>query len=51
MRCKLCDLSHKNTARHQSWMEYQTCRACYSIMDIFSWNSNYLKDYWEPNHD
>jgi len=50
MRCKLCDLSHRNTSRHQSWIEHQVCRACYSVLDIFSWNCNYLKEYWEINY-
>ena len=51
MRCKLCNLPHKNTSRHQSWIEYHVCRACYSILDVFSWNSDCLKEYWEGKHD
>lgn len=47
MRCKICDLPHKNIARHQSWIEHQICRSCSYVLDIFSWNSNYLKEYWE----
>jgi hypothetical protein len=51
MRCTFCSLVHKNTTRHQSWIDYQTCRVCYFILDGFSWNSNYLKEYWGSNHD
>ena len=46
MRCNLCNSTHKNTSRHSSWLEYQMCRACSYALDIFSWNSNYLKEYW-----
>lgn len=47
MRCKLCNSTHKNTSKHQSWFEYQVCRTCSYVLDVFSWNSNYLKEYWE----
>lgn len=50
MRCKLCDLPHKNIARHQSWIEHQIYRSCCYVLDVFSWNSNYLKEYWEVGH-
>ena len=49
MRCKICQTSHKNTGRFQSWEE-QVCRfcgsICDSICDYFSWNGNYLYEYW-----
>jgi hypothetical protein len=50
MRCKLCDLPHKNITRHQSWIEHQICRSCSYVLDVFSWNSNYLKEYWGVGH-
>lgn len=50
MRCKMCDLPHKNIARHQSWIKHQVCRTCSYVLDVFSWNTNYLKEYWEIRH-
>jgi len=50
MRCKLCDLPHKNTSRCVSWIENQMCRTCSYVLELFSWNSNYLKEYWEIDH-
>ncbi len=50
MRCKLCNIAHKNTARHTSWIQFQVCRRCYFFMDIFSWNTNYMQEYWETSY-
>jgi hypothetical protein len=45
MRCKICQIAHKNTARSTSWEE-QLCRFCNEICDYFSWNGSYLQNYW-----
>jgi hypothetical protein len=45
MRCKICDKPYKNTSRYKIW-EDQFCRLCSSLCDHFSFNGNYLKDYW-----
>ena len=45
MRCKICDRPYKNTHRYKIW-EDQFCRICSSLCDYFSFNGNYLKDYW-----
>ncbi len=45
MRCKICQVTHKNTARSHSWEE-QVCRFCSGICDYFAWNGNYLQEYW-----
>jgi len=47
MRCKICQMPHKNTSRHETWIEHQDCRICSYILGIFSWNGNYLKEYWK----
>jgi len=47
MRCRICDLVHKNTKRHKSWISYQVCRTCLFLLEIFSWNNNFLKEHWE----
>jgi len=46
MRCRICDLPHKNTGNHQNWKEYQVCRNCFFFFEIFGMNSNYLGGYW-----
>ena len=46
MRCKICSSAHKNTARNQLWNEQQVCRFCGEICDYFTWNGNYLHEYW-----
>lgn len=50
MRCKICDISHKNTSKHDLWLENQVCRICGHIMDLFTWNGNNLKEYWRYIH-
>lgn len=35
MRCKICQIPHKNTARFQSWEEQQICRICNEYVNIF----------------
>jgi len=47
MRCKICDIPHKNTSRYQLWLEMQVCRVCSGLLEFFSWNGNYLDGYWE----
>jgi len=49
MRCKICQIAHKNTSRFQSWEE-QVCRYCGVICDYFSWNGNYLHEYWRTQN-
>jgi len=46
LRCKICELPHRNTSRYELWLERQVCRLCGNLLEYFSWNSNYLKDYW-----
>jgi len=46
MRCKICDIPHKNTGRHELWIEQRICRICAQILDLFSWNGNYLQECW-----
>jgi len=46
MRCKLCEIPHKNRGKSPLWIEFQVCRACSYVLDVFSWNANYLKEYW-----
>jgi len=46
MRCRVCDLPHKNTNRHRPWIQNQICRICAYFLDLFSWNGNHLKEYW-----
>lgn len=50
MRCKICQVPHKNTKRFQLWEDTQVCRFCSSICDYFSWNGNYLHEYWEKRN-
>ena len=45
MRCKICQIPHKNTSRHQSWSEQRSCRVCYNLCEYFSWNGNWLTEY------
>ena len=47
MRCKICELAHKNISRHELWIELQVCRICGNLLDYFSWNGNYMKEYWK----
>ena len=46
MRCKICEIPHKNTAKYDLWLEHKVCRVCGSLFDLFSWNGNYLVEYW-----
>lgn len=46
MRCRICDLHHKNTGKRRIWEEYCVCRICAYVLDIFSLNHNYLREYW-----
>ncbi len=46
MRCRLCELPHKNTRSRVNWEENQVCRTCYYFLDYFSLNCNYLENYW-----
>lgn len=46
MRCRLCDLPHKNTSRHRLWLEFRVCRICAYFLEVFGWNTNYLEQYW-----
>jgi len=46
MRCKICAIPHKNTAKYDLWKESQLCRICGHILDFFSWNGNNLGEYW-----
>jgi len=50
MRCKLCDYVHKNTGRHEIWVEKQVCRVCSYILEIFALNNNRLQEYWEKSN-
>lgn len=47
MRCKICQLPHKNTSRHELWAEFQVCRGCSFILEVFSWNGKNLNEYWK----
>jgi len=47
MRCKICELPHKNTSRYDLWIERQVRRPCGNLFEYFSWNGNYLHEYWE----
>ena len=47
MRCKVCEIPHKNTSRHELWIERQMCRLCGNLLELFSWNGNYLQEYWK----
>jgi len=49
MRCKICQIAHKNTGRFESWEE-QVCRYCGIICDYFSWNGNNLHEYWRTGN-
>lgn len=53
MRCKVCETPHKNIGKSPLWLEFQVCRQCSYLFDIFSWNANYLQEYWEiiPNFE
>ena len=46
MRCKICDITHKNTAKYDLWLDHQVCRVCGGLFDLFSWNGNTLGEYW-----
>jgi len=46
MRCKICEIPHKNTAKFDLWKENQVCRICGQLFDLFSWNGNNLGEYW-----
>jgi hypothetical protein len=46
MRCKICEITHKNTRKYDLWIENQVCRVCGQLMDFFSLNGNNLGEYW-----
>jgi len=46
MRCKICEIPHKNTRKYDLWIENQVCRVCGHLMDFFSLNGNNLGHYW-----
>jgi len=46
MRCRICNLPRKNFNRHDLWIEHQVCRMCQRLLEYFSWNNNFLKEYW-----
>ena len=46
MRCRICELPHKNCNKYVLWIEFQICRICAYFLEIFSWNNNYLDEYW-----
>jgi len=46
MRCKICQIPHKNTGRHRLWEDQQVCRTCGDICEFFTWNGSYLQEYW-----
>ena len=50
MRCKICQIPHKNTSRFQLWEDLQVCRLCSNVCDYFSWNGNYLQEYWSKRN-
>jgi len=47
MRCRICSLPHRNIRRHELWIEEKLCRMCQRILEYFSWNNNFLHEYWE----
>ena len=47
MRCKICDITHKNTSKYDLWIEHRVCRICSQVIDLFSWNGNNLGEYWK----
>ena len=47
MRCRICEIVHKNTKRHELWFEKQVCRTCGSLFELFCWNDNRLLNYWK----
>ena len=51
MRCKICEIPHKNTKRHGTWEDHQVCRLCTSVCEYFAWNSNYLNEYWRDGEN
>jgi len=46
MRCRICNSPHKNIGSKRNWIEFQLCRVCSQLIEYFSFNSNYLKEYW-----
>ena len=46
MSCKICDIPHKNTGRHDLWSQKQVSRVRGILIEHFSWNGNYLPEYW-----
>ncbi len=50
MRCKICEISHKNTGKYALWIENQVCLGCGHILDLFSLNGNNLGEYWRNNN-
>ena len=50
MRCKICQIPHKNTRKYQLWVEQQVCRFCGDLCEFFSWNGNYLHEYWDKRN-
>ncbi len=46
--CNSCGLRKTVTTRktRMSWKETPYCRDCRYVLEIFSKNGNYLKEYW-----
>lgn len=51
MRCRICQIPHRNTSRYDLWTEHRICRLCAGICDYFAWNGNYLRHYWGEGGD
>jgi len=49
MRCRLCEIPHRNVGNRANWIEYHVCRTCMQILGYFSYNSNYLLEYWDAS--
>jgi len=51
MMCRICSIPHKNTNRHELWRESKMCRICNGLLEFFSWNHNFLQQYWKNKGD
>ncbi len=47
LRCKICDTTYRNTGQKTTWKEYQTCKVCLYLIEIFMWNGNRLNVYFD----
>ena len=45
MRCRMCNLTRKNTGNRDNWNESGIYRTCFQFLGTFSLNCNYLKEY------